>query len=168
MWSCAGNRKRLSAHIDAELPERVRRSVEDHLARCPACRSHFEDLLMLEQRLEQYHAPPLPAGLTTRILAEAASRKRGRKKIFAARWKWQTYLPQPWPAKVATTAALVVGLAMGAWMGWTGHPRADSGQWASLPNIERSARSLYAFDVLGAEPRGSIEAATLALLKKER
>jgi hypothetical protein len=49
-------------------------------------------------------------------------------------------------------------------MGWLSHRGRDSAQWLAVTSNEIPVRSLYAFDVLSAEPRGSIEAATLALL----
>jgi len=168
MWSCAGNRKRLNAYIDGELPKRVRRSVELHLGACPSCRRVFDDLCGLAPLLENYDAPPVPAGLSSRVLAEAASRQRRKAYGNEAGFGWLKLLFKPWLVRSATTAALVVGLAMGAWMGWTSHRSPESKQWVVVTNNDGVAETLYTFDVLSAEPRGSIEAATLALVGDER
>jgi anti-sigma factor RsiW len=164
MWSCAGNRKRLNAYIDGELPERTRCEVERHLAECPACRRECDELRGLAPFLRNDEVPPVPAGLSARILAEAALRQKRKQAPTAARLGWREFLFQPWLVRGATTTALVAGLAIGALMGWTSYLRLDSGQWVIITTDENVARNMYAFDVLGAEPRGSIEAATLALL----
>jgi len=162
MWSCAKNRKYLNAYLDGELPERTRREVECHLAGCPACLLEFEGLRGLAPLLGNDEVPPVPAGLSARIVNEAALRQRRKEAGKASGWEWREFLFQPWLVRGATTAALVVGLAIGALMGWTSYLRPDSVQW--MTTDENAARNMYAFDVMGAEPRGSIEAATLALL----
>jgi anti-sigma factor RsiW len=164
MWSCAKNRKHLNAYMDGELPDRALREVERHLEGCPACRFELDGLRGLAPLLENDEVPPAPAGLSARILAEAALRQRRKEAGKTSGWQWREFLFQPWLFRGATTAALVIGLAMGALMGWTSHMRHDSGQWAIMATDENAARNMYAFDVLGAEPRGSLEAATLVLL----
>lgn len=168
MRSCAGNRKRLSAYIDGELPKRARISVEVHLAECPACRLVFDELRGLAPLLQKYDAPPVPAGLSSRILTEGALRQRRKDCEKAAGSRWRELLLQPRLVRGATGVALVVGLVMGGWMGWTSHHSPDSGQWVARTNNESVASDMYAFDVLSAEPRGSIAATTLTLLDDRR
>jgi anti-sigma factor RsiW len=164
MRSCAKNRKYLNAYIDSELPERTRREVERHLAGCPACLLELDGLRGLAPFLEKDEVPPVPAGLSARILAEATFRQRRKEAEKMSGWQWREFLFQPWLVRGATTAALIVGLAVGSLMGWTSYLRPDSGQWVIMATDENATRNMYAFDVLGAEPRGSIEAATLAFL----
>lgn len=168
MWSCARKRKLLNAYIDSELPERTRREVESHLAECSACRLEHDELRMLMPLLGNYKVPPIPAGLSARILASASLRQKRKEAPTVVGWGWCEFLFHPWLIKGVTTAALVVGLAMGAWMGWTSHRSPDVGQWVAMTTHGNEARTMYAFDVLSAEPRGSIEAATLALLDDGR
>jgi anti-sigma factor RsiW len=168
MWSCAEYHKRLNAYIDGELPERTRCKVEYHLAECPTCRREFVELRRLAPFLTNEEVPPVPAELSARILAEAAFRQRRKEAEKMSSRQWLDLLFQPWLVRGATTAALVVGLAIGALMGWTSYLRPASGQWVTMATDEYTIRNMYAFDILGAEPRGSIEAATLALLDDER
>ena len=134
--------------MDGELPERACRELETHLADCPACRRALDELRGLARYLAIDKAPPAPAGLSARILARAASR---RQRVF----QFQT-----WLVEGATAAALIAGLALGAWMGNASRPAPAAGQ--------RVSDNMYAFDVLSADPRDSIEAATLALLADGR
>ena len=166
MWSCAQNRKHLNAYLDGELPERTRREVERHLAGCQACLLEFDGLRGLAPLLRNDEVPPVPVELSARILAEAAFRQRRKEAGKASGWELRVFLFQPWLVRGATTAALIVGLTMGALMGWTSYLRPDSSQW--VKTNEDVARNMYAIDVLGAEPRGSLEAATLALLADGR
>jgi anti-sigma factor RsiW len=165
MSSCSRNRKRLNAYIDGELPQQARHSVAQHLAECTSCRTVLHGLRGLEPYLQTLDTPSIPAALTSRILSEASLRRR---KVAKNRnnWWWRTIWPQPLLVTGATTAALVVGLAMGAWMGWTSYRNTGSGQLIAVTTkTDGIASSLYAFDVLSAEPRGSIEAASLAFLE---
>jgi anti-sigma factor RsiW len=166
IWSCARNRKHLNAYLDGELPERARFKVERHLDRCPACLQELDGLRGLAPFLENNDVPPVPAGLSARILAEAAVRQKREQVQKMSGRKRQRFLFRPWLATGATTAALIAGLAMGAWMGWTSYLGSGSAPW--MPPHEAVAEDMYAFDVLGAEPQGSIEAATLALLDDKR
>lgn len=168
MWSCSENRKRLNAYIDGELPERTHCAVEHHLAECPKCHREFVELRRLAPFLTNDEVPPVPAGLSARILAEAAFRQRRKEAEKMSGRQCLELLFQPWLVRGATTAALVVGLAVGALMVWSSYLRPDSGQWVTMATDENAARNMYVFDILGAEPRGSIEAATLALLDDER
>jgi len=165
MWSCAKNRKHLNAYIDGELPNNTCREVEHHLAQCPACRIEFDGLRGLEPLLKSVEVPSVPAKLLARIVAEAALRQK-RKEAKTSGREWRAFLFQPWLVRGAPVAALIVGLAMGALMGWASYLRPGSPQW--ITSNENAPKTLYAFDVLGAEPRGSIEAATLALLDDRR
>jgi len=167
MSSCSRNRKRLNAYIDGELPQQARHSVERHLAECESCRTVLDGLRGLEPYLQTLNTPLIPAALTSRILSEASLRRRKASKNRNS-WWWRTIWHPPWLVTGATTAALVVGLAMGAWMGWTSYRDAGSGQLIAVTTKNDGfASSLYAFDVLSAEPRGSIEAASLAFLENE-
>jgi anti-sigma factor RsiW len=168
MWTCTKNRKHLNAYMDGELPDQALREVERHLAGCPACLLELNRLRELAPLLEKDEVPPVPAGLSARILAEAAVRQKRKECQKTSGWQWREFLFQPWLVRGATTAALVVGLSVGALMGWTSYLRPDSVQWMIMATDEKAARNMYAFDVMGAEPRGSIEAATLALLDDER
>lgn len=166
MWSCAKNRKHLNAYMDGELPDRVSREVEHHLAQCPDCLLECDGLRRLGPLLENDEVPPVPAGLSARILAEAVIRQKRKEGLQTSGWEWCEVLFQPWLISGATTAALIVGLALGALMGWTSYLRPDSAQRMTIN--ENVARNIYAFDVMSAEPRGSIEAMTLALLDNDR
>lgn len=168
MWSCAKNQKHLNAYVDGELPDRVRREVEHHLSGCSDCALELDSLRGLAPLLMNEDVPPLPAGLSARILTEAAVRQRRNMVEKTSGRKWPEFLFQPWLVRGATTAALVVGLAMGGWMAWTSQRSSDLEPWSAAAATENSASSIYAFDVLGAAPQGSIEAAALTLLADGR
>ncbi len=166
MWSCAKYRKHLHAYIDDELSVRTRQKIDRHLAGCPACRRELNGLLELAPLLQRDEVPPVPVGLSTWIMTEAALRKRQKEDGKSSRWRCHESLFRLCMVRGVTVAALAVGLVLGALMNWTSSQRADLEH--RVAPTENVARNMYAFDVLGAEPRGSIEAATLALLGDER
>ncbi len=168
MLSCAKNRKYLNAYLDDELPERMRQVVEKHLAECSTCSLELDELQRLEKSLTNFDIPQAPAWLSTRILTEAAYRQKRKEAPTTVGWGWREFLFQPWLVRWATATALVVGLVVGTWMSWTSYRNTDSEQWMSITNNNDTGGNFYAFDVLSAEPRGSIEAATLDLLEDGR
>lgn len=168
MGSCARNRNHLNAYLDGELPERSRCGLERHLAECPACRRELDALRGLAPFLANDEVPPAPAGMSARIMAEAALRRKRKASPIAAGPGWRDFLFQPRLAGGATVAALVVGLAVGAWMGWASRRNPEPARWTTTATAGHAARAIYAFDVLSAEPHGSIEAAALALFNDGR
>ncbi|MBI4776129.1 MAG: zf-HC2 domain-containing protein [Deltaproteobacteria bacterium] len=167
MLSCFGYRKRLGAYLDDELKSRRRRAVSAHLAKCPACRAALAEMRGLESALLSLDAPAPPSNLTSRIMAEASSRYRRadvRPEIDRPRYK--PSLPWTWAFRAATVAALIVGLATGAFLGWD-VGREDRVFFAdpSKAQTTRMQRDVYGLDAFSGTPDGSIEAATLALLQ---
>jgi len=168
MWLCTRTRKYLSAYNDGELSDRSAHRVGRHIQECSSCRREFAEIQMLESLLGKDTAPSFPVGLSARIVTEAAARQRRKDALSAPDRGWRGFLFQPWLVRGATTAALVIGLAMGTWMGWTSQRISGLKPLMAATAHENTAGTIYAFDILGAQPRGSIEAATLILLADGR
>jgi len=165
MLSCVKNRKRLGAYLDGELSGGEKASVERHLQRCESCRSVLSDLKKLEPLLFTVEVPSVPDNLISRIRAVARGRQKQRIGASTSGWWWRAWAAQPWATKNATVAALILGLAMGTYMGLTSYRDGDPAQ--QRPTASKN-EPLYALDALSAAPEGSIEAATLALLENGR
>lgn len=173
MRSCGNYRNYLNAYLDGELPTALDHAVEQHLADCPMCRHEVLALRELEPLLAADPVPPVPAALASRIRIAAAGRQRARQPRWVRRatpWDRREPLLQPWLLRSrlrgVTSAALVLGLVLGASMGLTSAHQVDFVQWMSPKDPLEAASQLYAFDVLSATPQGSIEAAALTLLSE--
>jgi len=169
MISCVRYRKRLGACLDGELSLREQASFQRHLAKCGSCRTALDGLRKLGPLLLPLDVPPAPATLTSRILAEAHTRQM-RRSVVNPRWSWWDALtPQSWALRGATTAALIGGLTMGAFMGLTTYRDGRMTQLSTAkPGSERAENPLYDLDILSGVPKGSIESAVLALLEDRR
>lgn len=175
MLACIRYQKRLGAYMDGELSGRKQAAVERHLARCGECRAALNDLRGLDPLLHTLETSPAPADLTARIVARAYEQKR-RSRAHPFRW-WPGASGEPtgepsggwsWVFQGATAAALIVGLTMGAYMGWSSFPTSGSqpGLTASMAVSDDS--TFYAFDAMSAAPDGSLEAAMLKLVEENR
>lgn len=165
MLSCIRYQKRLGAYLDGELSARKQAAVERHVARCAPCSAALSDLQGLQPLMSILDVPPVPANLTSRILTGAYEPKRrsgtGQRRLC----RDASWYPS-WLVKGVTATALIAGLAMGTYMGWSSF-RAGGTQFRLTASISISNDStLYAFDTMRAAPDGSIEAATLKLLGK--
>lgn len=103
---CRNVRKQLSAFIDAELAQSVRREIQEHLKSCDACRHTFDELSktweIINRVLEPKKAPYLYTRIRTRLDAGARVRP-------ARRWQ-RLAIP------LASLAVVVLGVFMGSAM----------------------------------------------------
>lgn len=168
MLACVKCKKRLGAYMDGELSGRKQAALERHLAMCSACRAALNDLRALKPLLSTLDVSPAPENLTSRILSRAYGQKKRRETHSF--WVWiRTSGTFSWAATSATAAALIIGLAMGAYMGWgslqanrTAHSGLIYSSYISGDNF------FYAFETLSAAPAGSIEAAIISLMEDKR
>lgn len=168
MLACIRYQKRLGAYMDGELPGRKQAAVERHLTKCVKCRVALNDLRELKPLLQTLDAPPMPADLTARILAGAYDAKKPATKQSIQTRAEGLALPG-WLPKGATAAALIIGLTMGAFMGWSSFPADRPAPSRMTASADISADNLlYAYDAMGAAPQDSIEAAALNLLEDKR
>ncbi len=91
---CHEIQEQLSAFIDLEVGEELRRQITSHLAGCPACRAELEALERLEAALAGLEAP-VPQGLAEKV--------RGRLPRPAASWR----------QSLALAACLALGIFLG-------------------------------------------------------
>jgi anti-sigma factor RsiW len=87
--SCEETRESLSLYVDdcVSLPMRV--TIDEHLDRCPVCRSELAALRLLTRRLSSMSRPAMPAGLPPTIndllSIEAAARRQAPTPPLAVR-----------------------------------------------------------------------------------
>ncbi|MFP4533490.1 MAG: zf-HC2 domain-containing protein [Desulfobacterales bacterium] len=168
MVSCIKCRKQLNAYLDGELEDKKRAAVERHLAVCPSCRMVLQSLQDLEPALLAADVPAAPWDLTSRILAAARAGRRGGVEKSSRR-RTEKRLPPGWALKGASAVALIVGLTMGAYMGWQSFGMESAAQSRITASVDMPADNLlYAYDAMGAAPSDSIEAAVLSLVIDER
>jgi len=168
MRSCRKCRNRLNAYLDGELGRKEKETVKRHLALCQSCRTVLQSLRDLEPALLAVDVPLAPTDLTSRIMAEAyLAKRRGAKE--SSRRRTQKRLSPGWVLKGATTATLILGLTIGAYMGWQSFGMESAAQSRMTASADMSADNLvYAYDTMSAAPPDSIEAAVLSLVTHER
>jgi hypothetical protein len=116
--SCAWVEERLIAYCDWDLPEHEFRAIERHLARCPACKREYDEVVALIESIHEQLAPTqfgaaaaaeFAAGVMARIDAyehtRAAAAVRG-----GAPWT------QPRLVRLAAACAVLLVLLAGAFL----------------------------------------------------
>jgi anti-sigma factor RsiW len=166
MRSCTRYKNHLNAYMDNELSRMLEKKIRGHLLHCPACRAMLQEIQALDPLLQTLESPPLPETLGVQILSRARSLEKNRVLPKKMDWPgWRQWVFPSWLVTGTTTAALIAGLVLGSWMGWSGYRETGPKQFQTTAfKAELTATEFYAFDLLGAEPRGSIEAAALAML----
>jgi anti-sigma factor RsiW len=170
MLACLRYRSWLGAFLDGELNQRESEAVEAHLRKCVTCSTVLQGLRLLGPVLRTLETPAPPSDLASRILTAAWARQQtGKTSPEVIRFR---KVPQPawtWALRGATTAALIIGLSAGTYMGWTVFRNTDSARPSAGASSNQPFESLlFSLDALSAAPRGSIEAATLELLESRR
>ncbi len=166
MFMCLKYQKRLGAYLDGELSKRKRTSLEKHLANCSSCRTTLDSLRHVETALFSLDVPAVPADLTLQILTEARAQKKRNIEENQSRSWWELLPQQLGELRGATMAALIIGLTMGTFMGWTTYWDERTAQPSTIKAENKGVENpFYALDVLSSAPEGSIEAAVLTLHK---
>jgi anti-sigma factor RsiW len=159
---CKLFKKRLHRYVDRALPPLVHAVMEAHAASCPACRREVESLTDLATVLHAADSTlPVPEGFARRVMARAVVRKvPARFSVFGwlSSQDWWTEIASPTRAAVAVV--LVIGLSLGAVMGWDVN---RNGRNALPPSGKSDALAAYNLDYLGDAPAGSLAQVVMAL-----
>ncbi len=106
----------LDAYADNELGVRQRRSVENHLAGCAACRQRLEAIRGVDAFLTSSQpVPPVPPVLSARIMAEARRRRaadEGRTGVSLAPLR-AVFAGLSTPMRLAAGATALLALVTG-------------------------------------------------------
>jgi len=117
MLSCLRYRKRLGAYLDGELSPRLSKAVLAHVMRCKACRVELEELRRLAPLMQTLDVPPVPAGLTDKVMA------RARTRAFRSHEGPVTWSPLDWwrmvsvPLRLAACATVLLAFFFGVALG---------------------------------------------------
>ncbi len=108
----------LNAYMDGEVPERMCRIVESHLAACESCRGRLEKIRKIDELFQgNLPVPPVPGRLALQIMDEA--RRRQAVRILKGRLAPLAWTPFRWiaelsvPMKLATCATVLLALVAG-------------------------------------------------------
>ena len=139
---CSDFALRLDDLLDGRLHALGRKSIEEHLARCPDCRQRHEHAVAVLEAVRKLSPPALHPGFIDQALSRAT-----RPAAGAARPKWRPVLG------MALAASLVLGVALGVFFA----TRPDPVQAVAL-TIDRPETVRLMFN--SAKP---LKAATLSL-----
>jgi len=112
---CGKIKEQLGFYIDEALDERDRAAVEDHLAKCAACRAELAALSTLIKATRGIEDIDPPSGLRQAIAAVTTQ----REKASVVDSLLAVFAPKAlrWAAGFAGVAVLLVGLIM-SWLSW--------------------------------------------------
>ncbi len=102
---CAKVRRMLSLVLDNEAPIAVMAQVEEHIARCAACRREFEELKAVKRLLTSVPAPEMPPYLTAKTIARLREAEKSYRPVVSVLWR------------IAALLLIVVGLGLGVVIG---------------------------------------------------
>jgi anti-sigma factor RsiW len=155
---CSEFRKSMNRYADKELPELSLASMQQHSAECSACRSRLKEIHRLSAILAADLTPDVPPGFAESVMRKARSVTRVRPAPFLwFRPAWWDAMTQP--VRVAATALLVLGLGLGAYMGWD----ISQTRKLSVEVVKLDPSTQYGLDFFEAAPAGSLEQVYLDL-----
>lgn len=112
---CEETRQSLSLYIDDGLTLPARVAVDEHLDKCPVCRSEVAVLRALTRGLSSmaYPAPPadLASSISNAVMIEAAARRQSPRPSFGQRLS--SFLePRLFPYSVGSMASVILFFSM--------------------------------------------------------
>lgn len=120
----------LSAYLDEQLSSSQSLRVQEHLARCTACRAYLFELHAMQQQLKQLKAIAAPIDISAQTLALLADLPTPKQR---KRWSWLD--------SGAAAASIVFGLLIGNLL---------------MPVEPERPLELAVMQVLGANPPGAV------------
>jgi hypothetical protein len=119
MKKCALNRNDWTAFLSGNLEEGRRRTMAEHLEKCPDCRAEADEMRRVLEKTEAVKAEirqavasvnweALPAVIADRVLADAGKPERASRAGWFRAWAFPLRMK---PALAGLTAGLVVGAA---------------------------------------------------------
>lgn len=110
---CRDAKEKITAYLDGELDEDMRRAVREHLEKCPDCASEARSMEAAWALMDAATVPEPPDDLPPRIVARATGGSRSpapagtvrRGKLFA------------WPTSALAAVAATVGIFLGVLLG---------------------------------------------------
>lgn len=106
----------LSAYYDDALDESERRAVEEHLARCSACREQLAGYASLGGAIRAGIDPPVPTRMNARVSALLKGKVPPRRPTRAAPRRPGRPSRRAWPLRSALAAVVLVCLIVGAYL----------------------------------------------------
>ena len=134
-----------NSYLDSELADELKREVERHLAGCQACRDRFEGVRQVGSILDSLSVPPVPQGLTGRIMAEAQRRRlpllKERRPLSTLAWQpigWFAALPASMRSAVGAVVILasLLGLFLSKEIVLSAKPHAAIAREGDLEGLE--------------------------------
>ena len=114
--NCNETHKKLKAYITGDLATGERQAVRTHLENCPACRRELNSIDPLAGVLLGTASPLIPAGFAATVMTLARERQPARPGIAWDPILWWRLASTP--MHVAAAVILVLGLIIGAMMGF--------------------------------------------------
>lgn len=141
---CSKAHKLISPYIDGELPERDKKTLEDHMNICDMCRADFEEIKKLHNLFASADTFKAPYGFQTKVMANITPDKIrviSRIPIFA---------------RLVEAVAIVLFITIGIF----------SGSLVTEGNPRDKAKDIVAslsLDVFDSAPPGSLGGVYLAM-----
>lgn len=112
---CEETNESLSLYVDDVLTLPARVAIDEHLSRCPVCRSEVAELRALTRGLSSLSYPALPenlaASITDSLMIEAAARKQSPRTSFSQRLS-RFLEPRLMPYSVGSLASVILFVSM--------------------------------------------------------
>lgn len=156
--NCQEIRSRLAGYAEGRLSPDEREHVRAHLLGCASCRTALTHVDKVAAVLMYAENPPVPAGLTIRVMAAARSRQRVAATVCWNPLQWWRMAAAPMHA--AAAVVLVAGLTVGLLLGWTSAPLIAQ----TTTVAQQDPLDAYRLDYLGDVPAGSLADSYLALV----
>jgi anti-sigma factor RsiW len=134
MSDCRAVQNRLGRYFDGELSPFEHRLVEDHLNQCSGCSAALQEFRAIAEAFQEgMPVPPVPSGLSRRIMADARAQVGSAPSAWSFLWFWKNWsFSMRLAAMGVAAAACYVGIAIGSSSQPSTRPTGVEMKWIGL------------------------------------
>ena len=139
---CAQVKQMISRYVDQDLDPQEKRSLEDHIGKCPSCQEAMEGQMAVHNLLAEAEKFEAPLGFATRVMARIEEKER--RPSF-----WSFFTLQPAFLRMAEVAFALVIVFIGMVSG-------NLLVTSKLPERSVTVQETFSLDLFQATPPDSI------------
>ena len=154
--NCEEAQEKLDRYLRHELDPDIRGELEIHLQECSRCKEALRNAEKLARVMSEDPTPPVPEGLSERILDHAEQKMAARRKSGKIIGPLGSVFDDSRVWRAAMAAAVLIGLGLGVLMGFDSAQEPAGARAVAARTVSADPISSYGLDYVAGNPADSL------------